>query len=71
MQVTDETGGKLNEKGMVRVDQAAALLSVSPRTIWRMIADGQLRAVRYRRCTRIAASELCNFTANTVEPEVV
>jgi len=44
--------------GAVTVKEAARLLRVSTRTIWRMVADGQLAPVRFRRCTRIALSQL-------------
>lgn len=38
---------------LLTVKQVAAKLGVSPRTVWRMIAEGQLRAVRVRGCTRV------------------
>jgi excisionase family DNA binding protein len=38
---------------LLKVPGAAAMLGVSPRTIWRMIADGQLKAVHIRGCTRL------------------
>ena len=44
--------------GLLPVKEAARKLSVSPRTIWRMIADGQLIAVRIRRCTRLRKAEI-------------
>jgi excisionase family DNA binding protein len=42
----------------LRIKDAAAILNVSPRTIWRMIADGQLTASRFRRCTRLLRSQV-------------
>jgi excisionase family DNA binding protein len=38
---------------LITVKQAAVRLGVSPRTVWRMIADGQLKAVHVRGCTRV------------------
>jgi excisionase family DNA binding protein len=38
---------------LVTVNEAAKLLCVSGRTVWRMIADGQLKAVHIRGCTRV------------------
>lgn len=38
---------------LLQVKQVAAVLGVSPRTVWRMIADHQLRAIRVRGCTRV------------------
>ena len=42
----------------LRVNQAAKLLCVSPRTVWRMIADSQLTPYRFRRCTRLLRSQV-------------
>lgn len=53
-----ENNEMINKESMVRVSQAAALLGVSSRTIWRMIAEGQLMAVRFRRCTRLPLAQL-------------
>jgi excisionase family DNA binding protein len=44
--------------GTMRVKQAAVMLSVSTRTIWRMFTDGQLTRIKYRRCTRVALAEV-------------
>lgn len=43
---------------LLPVKQAAVMLGVSVRTVWRMIADSQLTAVRIRGCTRVAVSQL-------------
>jgi excisionase family DNA binding protein len=55
-----------NEKpsGTVRVPQAAVMLSVSTRTIWRMIAEGQLKPVRFRRCTRLLLADVTKYLNN-------
>ena len=45
----------------VRVKDAAAMLTISERTVWRMIADGQLTAIRYRRCTRLLLSQVMGY----------
>jgi excisionase family DNA binding protein len=44
----------------LRVKEAAAICHVSQRTMWRMIADGQLIAYRFRRCTRLLRSQVLN-----------
>ena len=50
---------KLENNGeALRVKEAAAILGVCQRTIWRMIADGQLTACRFRRCTRLLRSQV-------------
>ncbi|MDD5140617.1 MAG: helix-turn-helix domain-containing protein [Verrucomicrobiales bacterium] len=53
----DEFKPELTDESL-RIKEAAAILKVSPRTIWRMIADGQLTASRFRRCTRLLRSQV-------------
>jgi len=48
-----DTGGKL-----LRVREAAARLAVSVRTVWRMIAAGELPVVHVRGCTCVAEADL-------------
>lgn len=54
-----------NKLGMadesLRVKEAAAMLKVNPRTVWRMIADGQLTASRFRHCTRVIRSQVMSY----------
>jgi excisionase family DNA binding protein len=45
----------------LRIKDAAAILKVSQRTIWRMIADGQLTASRFRGCTRLLRSQVMGY----------
>jgi excisionase family DNA binding protein len=45
----------------LRIKEGAAILKVSPRTIWRMIADGQLMAIRFRHCTRLSKSQVLSL----------
>ena len=42
--------------------QAGQLLGVSPRTIWRMVREGDLRPIRVRRSTRITRAEIERYT---------
>ena len=46
------------DSDFLRVKEAAAICNASQRTIWRMIADGQLTAYRFRRCTRLLRSQV-------------
>jgi excisionase family DNA binding protein len=50
-----------HEDEFMRVNEAAAMSKVSQRTIWRMIADGQLTAYRFRRCTRLLRSQVLGY----------
>jgi excisionase family DNA binding protein len=50
----------------LRVKEAAAISKTSARTIWRMIADGQLTAYRFRRCTRLLRSQVMDIKAGGV-----
>jgi excisionase family DNA binding protein len=56
-----------NNNGLVQVKRAAALLGVSPRTIWRMIADGQLQKICVRGCTRVLLADVLNFGKTTTK----
>jgi excisionase family DNA binding protein len=44
---------KLDSLNLPSVKQAAVMLNVSVRTVWRMIAEGQLKTVHVRGCTRV------------------
>ena len=66
-----EGGNDGGGAAMIRVGQAAAMLSVSTRTVWRMIADGQLTAVRFRRCTRVALAEVQKYVQGVRRVEFV
>jgi excisionase family DNA binding protein len=46
---------------LVTVKDAAKMFGVSDRTIWRMIADGQLVAVRIRGCTRLLLGQVLDY----------
>jgi excisionase family DNA binding protein len=46
---------------LVKVTEAANMLCVSPRTVWRMVAEGQLTPVRFRRCTRLFLSQVSSY----------
>jgi excisionase family DNA binding protein len=46
---------------LLRVDEAAARLSVSRASLYRLLSSGRLRAVRVGRATRIPARELERF----------
>lgn len=48
----------------LRIRQAAALLNVSPRTVWRMIADQEMAVFRIRGCTRIPLEEVQKHMRN-------
>ena len=57
----DEHMEKTDAGKLIRVDEAAGRLAVSKRTIWRMIADGQLTPVRIRSCTRLLQAQVARF----------
>lgn len=48
---------------LLTIPDAAACLSISPRALWRFIAEGRLTVVRLGRSTRIRAAELERFIA--------
>jgi len=45
----------------VCVKRAASILGVSTRTIWRMIAAGELTAIRIRGCTRLLQAQVLGY----------
>jgi excisionase family DNA binding protein len=55
MKVVDFNG---QSKALLKVQEAATLLSLSPRSIWNLIGMGELKAVRIKRSTRISAESL-------------
>lgn len=50
-------------KLFVRIDEAAELLSVGRRTIYRLVNEGRLRMVKVGRASLIARDELQRFAA--------
>jgi excisionase family DNA binding protein len=65
--MVDDGKANENQNGLVRVKQAAVLLGVSPRSVWRMLADGQLRKICVRGCTCLLRAEVENFGKNTTK----
>ena len=53
------------------IKQAAIELKASIRTVWRMIADGQLRVIRFRRCTRVLAEDVLRYSKNAAQIKCV
>jgi len=49
------------QESAISVKDAAVILGVSPRTVWRMIADKELTACRFRRCTRLLLSQVMGY----------
>lgn len=62
---TEEENEETGTGALIRIREAAAMLRVSRRTVWRMIADGQLHAVRVRRCTRLALAEVLGYSGQS------
>ena len=56
-----ETSETNLQRCSVSVKDAAVTLGVSQRTIWRMIADSQLTALRIRGCTRLSLSQVLGY----------
>jgi len=56
--VNEENSSPGLDDEFLRVKEAAAIAKLSPRTVWRMIADRELTAYRFRRCTRVLRSQV-------------
>lgn len=52
---------------LLTYDQAAALLNLSRRTVWTLVSDGQIGAVRLARAVRIPRSELERWISDHTE----
>jgi excisionase family DNA binding protein len=50
-----------NSSGAVCVKKAATILGVSTRTVWRMIAAGELSPIRIRGCTRLLLAQVLSY----------
>jgi excisionase family DNA binding protein len=59
-----------NRRLLYRISEAAEALGVSKASVYRLIAEGRLRAVRIGRSARIAAEDLERFVREvTGEPD--
>jgi excisionase family DNA binding protein len=45
-------------KALLKIPEVAVCLSVCPRTVWTLIAMGELKAVKIRGSTRISAESI-------------
>ena len=61
MGANDINEGETKPDALVKVTEAARMLGVSSRTVWRMIADGQLTVRRVRSCTRLSLAQVTSF----------
>ena len=56
--ILDAGNSGQTDDGLVKIQDVSRFLGISPRTVWRMIAEGQLQAVWIRRCTRVSRREV-------------
>ncbi len=63
MQSRNSADGSESPSGLLRVNEAAQQLSVSVRSVWRLIALGELEQVRVGRCVRVSKASLAAFIA--------
>jgi excisionase family DNA binding protein len=57
----------MNEKVLLKIDEAASLLGVARATFYRLIWSGAIRPVHIGRCVRIPRSEVERFARELVE----
>lgn len=50
-------------KRYFRIDEVAAYFSISARTVYRLLDEGDLQAIRIRGCVRVSFEELKRFEA--------
>jgi excisionase family DNA binding protein len=56
---------------LLYVPEAAAILRLSPRTVWRMIAEGELKAVHYHRTTFVYRRDVLEYIKRNERVESV
>lgn len=52
-----------------RIDEVAGYFAVSERTIYRLVDDGDLQAIRIRSCRRVSQEEIKRFEERLAEQE--
>jgi excisionase family DNA binding protein len=51
----------LHPKRYWRIDEVAGYFAVSERTVYRLVDDGDLQAIRIRSCRRVSLEEIRRF----------
>jgi len=59
----------LHLKRYWRIDEVAGYFAVSERTIYRLVDDGDLQAIRIRGCRRVSLEEIRRFEERLAEEE--
>jgi excisionase family DNA binding protein len=57
----------MNEKVLLKIDEAASLLGVARATLYRLIWSGAIRPVHIGRCVRVPRSEVERFARELLE----
>ena len=57
-------------KRYFRVDEVAVYFSISARTVYRLLDEGDLHATRIRGCVRVSAEEIRRFEEVLAEAEL-
>jgi excisionase family DNA binding protein len=57
----ETSGNHLGDPGLIRLKAAAALLGISVRTLYRIIAEKKLPVVHVRSCSCIEESDLRDY----------
>ena len=63
MQDRSTKDGLESRPSLLKVPQVADALSVSTRSVWRLIAQGALTQVRVGKCVRVSSTSLAAFIA--------
>jgi len=64
-----QTTAGLHLKRYWRIDEVAGYFAVSERTIYRLVDDGDLQAIRIRGCRRVLVEEIGRFEERLTEEE--
>jgi excisionase family DNA binding protein len=71
-QIKTQNGGRMSSphKRYYRVDEVADYFSISARTVYRLLDDGDLKASRIRGCLRVSAEEIKRFEKNVEDHDL-
>lgn len=65
----EQLSAGLHQKRYWRIDEVADYFAISERTVYRLLDDGALQAIRIRGCRRVALEEIRRFEERLAEEE--
>jgi excisionase family DNA binding protein len=66
---SEQVTAGLHPKRYWRIDEVAGYFAVSERTVYRLVDDGDLQAIRIRSCRRVSQEEIRRFEERLADEE--